>query len=53
LIGCTANRKPIAEFVEKKLNDKARACKLQKASCDEERQTAYSDPKPPSAPQLQ
>ena len=39
------------EFVEKKLKDRARACKLQKQSCEEEEQTACAAPtSSPSSP---
>lgn len=39
-----------AEFVEKKLNDKDRACKLQKASCELDRQTACAEQKSIASP---
>jgi len=39
-----------AEFVEKKLNDRARACELQKQNCEAEKQTACSVPASPSTP---
>ncbi len=38
-----------AEFVEKKLNDRPRACELQKANCSPEKQTACATPSAPSS----